>query len=116
MNPKFQHTHTTGISAAFSGGPAVRAPNPLPHPSSLPNTAEAKPETEPESDSESETKSETESFSTLVAKSTGKALAKLLFARYFCKSVGVDGAMVGAIETYNAPFKQGDVKKDARRR
>ena len=69
-------------------------PYQLPDPSSLPNTADADAETE--SDAESECpETESESFPKLVAKSTGESLAKLLFARYFRKSVGGDGAMVG---------------------
>jgi hypothetical protein len=71
----------------------------------LPNTGDDEvegPETETDSDAGSETCSKLESFPELVAKSTGKALAKLLFARYFCKSVGGDGAMVGATATGQA--------------
>jgi hypothetical protein len=71
----------------------VRAPNSLPRPGSLPNTAEVEAESDSESDSESEaeTKCETESFPMLVAKETGKHLAKLLFDAYFSKSVDVVG-------------------------
>jgi hypothetical protein len=77
-----------GALGALGAANPVSAPNTLPHPSSLPNTTEA------ESDSEAETKCETESesFPILVAKATGKHLAKLLFAKYFSKSVDVVGA------------------------
>ena len=101
----------------------TKTPKTFSKPSSLPNTAdekaEAKPKAEPEAESELEPKAEaksktkakaeakakpkaeteTKSFPRLVAQATGKELAKLLFAKYFCKSVGVDGAMVGANTT-----------------
>jgi hypothetical protein len=84
--------------AATKGSQTTTTPNPVLPPHLLPNTGDDEvesPETETDSDAGSETCSKLESFPELVAKSTGKALAKLLFARYFCKSVGGDGAMVG---------------------
>jgi hypothetical protein len=93
----------------------ISDPTQLPDPSSLPNTAEADSDSESDSEAETEspeTKSETESFSTLVAVATGKALAELLFARYFCKSVGVDGAMVGAPNKPAVPAPKIETKNE----
>ena len=86
-----------GVNAR-PGSQSTAAPNPVVPPHQLPNTGDEEAETEsPETESpETETCSKLESFPELVAKETGKALAELLFARYFCKSVGGDGAMVGA--------------------
>ena len=96
-----------GVNAR-PGSQSTAAPNPVVPPHQLPNTGDEEAETEsPETESpETETCSKLESFPQLVAKETGKALAELLFARFFCKSVGGDGDMVGT--TKNAPRK--DIK------
>ena len=102
MNTK--QTETLSWDTATKGSQATAAPNPVVPPHQLPNTGDEEAETEsPETESpETETCSKLESFPQLVAEETGKALAKLLFARFFCKSVGGDGAMVGAEITKKA--------------